>query len=743
MAEKAPWLTDSTLITPQILDAVRHVESRGNVNAVSPVGARGPYQFMPGTAKQYGLANPHDEPSARKAAARYLTDLANTFGGDVDKALLAYNWGPGNVQKGGKMPLEAQQYVRKVRMAEQGGGRSPRKVNDGDEAPPWKTDSTEEEAPWKTDSTAKKSALPKATKPKIDDDILMQGLKGAKHSWDKAAAALQSAAGSIGLPTGESLEPMVAAGKKYVEDTGPASSIGEFAGDVAIGAAPGARAGSLVSGGVRMLPQALTKTKAVLNAVLPGAAAGAAGSAVVGDDPLVGAGGGAVAGPLMKGAGALGSKVLDVANEMTGGVPNRIAKHMATTFGDRKQQVIDALRNLRGDVPGESLTAGRAADVSTPELKVFEERARKGIHGRKFLGRDEANQAAQAKVLDNIADPGRQFYNIADQTLEPSMHQAARSQVVDPLLARSRNQRVGMPPEVEALMNAPRTQRLLNVNQGANETARLNTAAAPPAPGAQNPLVPDEGLFMPQQPTRSIDELWTVRRDIDDQLKQLAGSPHPDAALRAKELMRERGRITDAMKQSGDFSLANTMFKNMSAPQNQADVASVLRRSLDAASPGTRASQFEKAMEDAPRTIKRADLSPRFENIGDVMTPDQMRQVGGVGSALRREADYAKLSTAPGMVPENISPLETLERKVPGLISPAVTAIRTALRVAGRKSDEQVQAMIDEAMLDPRRMADLIETIPVGMRNSAINKLRGVLTNQTLQNSLIGAAAAQ
>jgi len=113
----------SSAITPSLLDAVKHVESRGNVNAVSPAGARGPYQFMPATAREMGLANPHDEPTAREAASRYLTQLSNKFGGDVDKALLAYNWGPGNVERhlktGGPMPLEAQQYVGKVRAAEQ------------------------------------------------------------------------------------------------------------------------------------------------------------------------------------------------------------------------------------------------------------------------------------------------------------------------------------------------------------------------------------------------------------------------------------------------------------------------------------------------------------------------------------------------------------------------------------------------------------------------------------------------
>jgi hypothetical protein len=140
MAEKTPWEVDDTAITPQLLDAVKHVESRGNPAAVSPAGARGAYQFMPATAAQYGLRDPHDEPSAREAASRYLTDLTNRFGGDIDKALLAYNWGPGNVERylktGGPMPKEAQEYVGKVRAAQ------------GKTAP--------ESAPWEVDDTVKK-----------------------------------------------------------------------------------------------------------------------------------------------------------------------------------------------------------------------------------------------------------------------------------------------------------------------------------------------------------------------------------------------------------------------------------------------------------------------------------------------------------------------------------------------------------------------------------------------------------
>lgn len=84
-------------IDPRILWTLCFVESRFRSEAVSPKGARGPLQFMPETAARYGLSNPHDPKAAIDAAARYLRDLLDRFGGRVDLALAAYNSGEGAV----------------------------------------------------------------------------------------------------------------------------------------------------------------------------------------------------------------------------------------------------------------------------------------------------------------------------------------------------------------------------------------------------------------------------------------------------------------------------------------------------------------------------------------------------------------------------------------------------------------------------------------------------------------------
>jgi hypothetical protein len=102
-------------ISPTLLEAVVWQESRWNTAAVSPVGARGLAQLMPGTARQMGV-DPHDPMANLEGGARYLRMQLDAFGGDIERALAAYNAGPGRVQKAGGIPKirETQLYVASI-----------------------------------------------------------------------------------------------------------------------------------------------------------------------------------------------------------------------------------------------------------------------------------------------------------------------------------------------------------------------------------------------------------------------------------------------------------------------------------------------------------------------------------------------------------------------------------------------------------------------------------------------------
>ena len=102
-------------ISPALLEAVVWQESRWNERAVSPVGARGLAQLMPGTARQMGV-NPDDPHANLEGGARYLRMQLDAFDGDIEKALAAYNAGPGRVIRAGGIPRirETQNYVAAI-----------------------------------------------------------------------------------------------------------------------------------------------------------------------------------------------------------------------------------------------------------------------------------------------------------------------------------------------------------------------------------------------------------------------------------------------------------------------------------------------------------------------------------------------------------------------------------------------------------------------------------------------------
>lgn len=85
-------------VDPAILGGVLHTESRFNPDAVSPAGAVGIAQFMPATAEGRGFVAGQDPLRDIDEAAKYLAELQRTFGGDTDKALMAYNAGARRVK---------------------------------------------------------------------------------------------------------------------------------------------------------------------------------------------------------------------------------------------------------------------------------------------------------------------------------------------------------------------------------------------------------------------------------------------------------------------------------------------------------------------------------------------------------------------------------------------------------------------------------------------------------------------
>lgn len=104
-------------VDPDLPRAMMQQESRGNPNAVSRVGASGLMQLMPATAKELGVTNIFDPAQNIDGGIRYLSQLLGKYG-DVEKAVQAYNMGPGAFDKyqagERKLPGETADYLGKV-----------------------------------------------------------------------------------------------------------------------------------------------------------------------------------------------------------------------------------------------------------------------------------------------------------------------------------------------------------------------------------------------------------------------------------------------------------------------------------------------------------------------------------------------------------------------------------------------------------------------------------------------------
>jgi soluble lytic murein transglycosylase-like protein len=105
----------SANISPTLLAALVWQESRWNPQAVSSKGAMGLAQLMPATARDLGV-NPADPVANLVGGARYLRYLLDEFDGNVEKALAAYNAGPGRVRSAGGVPAiaETRNYVASI-----------------------------------------------------------------------------------------------------------------------------------------------------------------------------------------------------------------------------------------------------------------------------------------------------------------------------------------------------------------------------------------------------------------------------------------------------------------------------------------------------------------------------------------------------------------------------------------------------------------------------------------------------
>ena len=156
-------------VDPSLVRAVMRNESGFNPNAVSPKGAQGLMQLMPGTASSMGVSNPFDPEQNIAGGVGFLRHCLDCFGQNVPLAVAAYNAGPGRVARSQGVPAipETQAFVKNVMGSYT--GRSPAPV-------------PEAKAPAKPKNTV-------TARPSLNDKILPTPSRAAASEADAERAA--------------------------------------------------------------------------------------------------------------------------------------------------------------------------------------------------------------------------------------------------------------------------------------------------------------------------------------------------------------------------------------------------------------------------------------------------------------------------------------------------------------------------------------------------------------------------
>ncbi|MEN6474812.1 MAG: lytic transglycosylase domain-containing protein [Syntrophaceae bacterium] len=102
-------------VDKDLIRSVIKAESDFDPQATSSKGAMGLMQLMPDTARDLGVSNAYDPEENIMAGTRYLKSLLDRYEGDVPRALAAYNWGMGNVERyPDRLPQETREYIARI-----------------------------------------------------------------------------------------------------------------------------------------------------------------------------------------------------------------------------------------------------------------------------------------------------------------------------------------------------------------------------------------------------------------------------------------------------------------------------------------------------------------------------------------------------------------------------------------------------------------------------------------------------
>lgn len=467
----------------------------------------------------------------------------------------------------------------------------------------------------------------------------------------------------------------------------PNFQFGRLAGNIATplsllpasaGASAGARGASLLgAGGVFGAMQPVADSENFFQNKAAQAATGAALAPVL---PLAGKAAGAV----KRGVGHLTRPFSD--KGITQDLSELFRKEALGESGSDASinKIIDAVQNRKTYVPGNVPTAGQAiADVARETgddfgaglVRLEKDLSREVAEGQALRAQTAAQEAARKSAIGSIAGTPEKM----------AAAEAARRAAADPLYEKVAQSQ--LPVDIGPVVN--KIDDILFRNPNESKITR---------PLLQIKKKLDEGGVSP----RALQSLSKEIRDMSG-IKSASGQREfSTTALNSvkKSLDAQIGRTEAA------FRAAQKTYKRKSKPINQMQVGKELAKALETPLDQETAATYMNAVRNAPRTIKRSVDVGIYDDLGDILSADQIRNVENVANELLRGKQQAQMASR---VKPIFGELETsIEPRLPRVLERSVVIANHILKKIGVDKSKDYQRVAIDILQNPEKLVPLL-----------------------------------
>lgn len=384
-----------------------------------------------------------------------------------------------------------------------------------------------------------------------------------------------------------------------------------------------------------------------------------------------------------------------------------------TAVEGRGPEIVNALRNQTEIVPGSKPTAAQAAaPVGSTRFSAMGESAARTTP-TPFFEMEQAQKAAQLSAVQKVGqtpsaikaaeklrtDTAKELYGISDQALVPA------DKTFNGLLGRpSMDKVIARASELAAEKDIP-------FQIGQNRPAQTFPSSILNAEGQPIGVTTIPGEVA-KYPGSSLHLMKMAFDDLTKNPERFGIGANEVGAINST-----RAKFLNWVEDKApSYRTARETFATQSKPINQMQVGQFLEGKLTPAlgeeSARLRAAGYATALEQAPSTIKKATGQSRYEQLSEIMTPEQIAILDSVRADLARsKLNEAQAAAARGAGPNvNLMGTETLGNvRAPNFINNVTTIANDILRRLQGKLDQKLAIELAAEMLDPSAAAGAIE----------------------------------